>query len=152
MIIGDSSALVALATMDRLNLLEQLFHEVYVPKAVYDELIIEGKPQSDTLKHFLCDKVITVNLTLSQIGLGQGELEAITLYQQLDADFLLIDDKRAKDFAKLNEINVIGSLGVLLLAKERGLLTSLRDDLEKLSYSNLFISPKLIKSLLASES
>lgn len=43
MIIGDSSALVSLAVMDCLHLLEMIFDEVYVPKAVYDELVIENK-------------------------------------------------------------------------------------------------------------
>jgi predicted nucleic acid-binding protein len=46
MIIGDSSALVALATMDRLDLLEKIFDSIYVPQAVYDEVTISYKPQS----------------------------------------------------------------------------------------------------------
>lgn len=45
MIIGDSSALVALSIMDRLDLLESIFGKVYVPQAVYDEVTISHKPQ-----------------------------------------------------------------------------------------------------------
>ena len=99
MIIGDSSALVALSVMDRLDLLESIFGKVYVPQAVYDEVTISYKPQSLKLKNFLKDKIVTVDLAITQMGLGQGELEAIALYKQLDSDFLLIDDRRAKKFA-----------------------------------------------------
>ncbi|CAA6811217.1 MAG: Unknown protein [uncultured Sulfurovum sp.] len=96
MIIGDSSALVALATMDRLDLLEKIFGRLYVPQAVYDEVSISYKAQSIKLKEFLANKVEVVNLDISKMGLGQGELEAIALYKNKEADFLLIDDRRAK--------------------------------------------------------
>jgi len=148
MIIGDSSALVALAVMDRLSLLEEIFDEIFVPQAVYDEVSIDNKPQSLKLELFLADKIIQVKLDISKMGLGQGELEAITLYQNTKADFLLIDDRRAKNFAKLNGIEVIGSLGVILLAKEKGLIESVRDDFKKLLDSNLFISQSLIDKIL----
>ena len=148
MIVGDSSALVALATMDRLYLLESILGKVYVPQAVYDEVAISGKPQSEILKIFLADKIIHVDLIISKMGLGQGELEAIALYNHLHSDFLLIDDRRAKKFAKLNGVNVIGSLGVMILAKEQGLIESIRNDLEKLRRADLFISESLIDRVL----
>ncbi|CAA6812960.1 MAG: Unknown protein [uncultured Sulfurovum sp.] len=148
MIIGDSSALVALATMDRLDLLEKIFGKLYVPQAVYDEVSISYKAQSIKLKEFLANKVEVVNLDISKMGLGQGELEAIALYKNKEADFLLIDDRRAKNFAKLNGINVIGSLGVMILAKDKGLIEFIRDDLGKLLDSGLFISQSLIDRVL----
>jgi len=148
MIIGDSSALVALATMDRLDLLEKIFDTIYVPQAVYDEVTISYKPQSVKLQEFLTDKVVKVELDISKMGLGQGELEAITLYKDKKADFLLIDDRRAKSFAKLNGLNVIGSLGVMILAKDGGYINSIRKDLEKLKASSLFISSNLIDRIL----
>jgi len=148
MIIGDSSALVALSVMDRLDLLEKIFEKIYVPQAVYDEVTISYKPQSVKLKNFLADKVVDVELNIAQIGLGQGELEAIALYKNMGADFLLIDDKRAKSFAKLNSVNVIGSLGVMVLAKELGVVETIRDDFEKLLKSDVFISKSLIDKVL----
>ena len=148
MIIGDSSALVALATMDRLDLLEKIFDKIYVPQAVYDEVTISYKSQSLKLKEFLFDKVVAVELDISKMGLGQGELEAIALYKSMNADFLLIDDRRAKSFAKLNGLNVLGSLGVMVLAKDAGFVESIREDLEKLVNSSLFISQNLIDRVL----
>ena len=150
MIIGDSSALVALSIMNRLDLLETLFGTIHVPQAVYDEVTISSKPQSKKLKTFLEDKIISVEVNISQMGLGRGELEAIALYKNMDADFLLIDDRRAKSFAKLNNVNVIGSLGVIVLAKELGKIENIREDLEKLLDSNIFISESLINKILIS--
>ena len=150
MIIGDSSALVALSIMDRLDLLESVFEKIYVPQAVYDEVAVSDKPHSAKLKVFLTGKVVDVELSISKIGLGSGELEAISLYKNTGADFLLVDDKRAKSFAKLNGINVIGSLGVMVLAKELGKVKSIKDDLKKLLKSNVFVSKNLIERVLIS--
>jgi len=149
-IIGDSSALVALSIMNRLDLLETVFGTIYVPQAVYDEVTISSKPQSKKLKTFLEGKIISVEVNIEQMGLGRGELEAIALYKNMNADFLLIDDRRAKSFAKLNDVNVIGSLGVMVLAKELGKVETIREDLEKLLDSDVFISESLISRVLAS--
>jgi len=121
-IIGDSSALIALAVVDKLELLEKLYKECYVPQAVYDEV--------------------------TKLGLGIGELEAITLYKQLDADILLIDDERAKKYAIINDVKVIGSLGILIKAKERGYIDAVKPLLEKILDSEVYISQKLIAKVL----
>ena len=148
MIVGDSSALVALSIMDRLELLETLFGEVYVPQAVYEEVAISSKPQALKLKNFLANKTVKVQIDIAKIGLGRGELEAITLYKKMNAHFLLIDDRRAKSFAKMNDVNVIGSLGVMVLAKELGKVKTIRTDLGKLLNSNIFVSKSLINRIL----
>jgi predicted nucleic acid-binding protein len=77
-----------------------------------------------------------------------GELEAITLYKELDADLLLIDDNRAKKYAILNDINVIGSLGVLIKGKEHGHLPHIKPLLETIQKSEIYISDVLIDKVL----
>jgi len=148
MIIGDSSALIALAVVDKLELLEQLYEKLYVPQAVYDEVIQVGRPQSDRLKQFLQSRVKVVDLNLTKLGLGLGELEAITLYKELDADVLLIDDNRAKKYAVLNGVKVIGSLGILIKAKEEGYIDRVKPFLEDIMKSKVYISDKLIAKVL----
>jgi len=150
MIIGDSSALVTLSIMGRLDLLETVFGKIYVPQAVYDEVAVSDKSQGIKLKEFLAEKVVDTELGISKIGLGRGELEAISLYKNMNADFLLIDDKRAKSFAKLNGVNVIGSLGVMVLAKELGKIKTIRKDFEKLLKSDIFVSKNMIERVLIS--
>ena len=151
-VIADSSALVALAICEALPLLEPLFGEIKVPQAVFEELNITNKAQSHALTLFLNDKIIAVTLPIAHIernsGLGKGELEAIALYKQTGADLLLIDDARAKKVAYINNVEVMGSLGVLLLAKQQGLLTVLSPLLDRLRDSDIFISDDLLERIL----
>jgi hypothetical protein len=58
LIVADSSALVALALCDGLELLSRLFAEIRVPQAVYDEVIVEGKPAAQMLQNYLKGKVM----------------------------------------------------------------------------------------------
>jgi len=148
MIIGDSSALIALSVVNKLELLEQLYENLYVPQAVFDEVTQVGRPQSDKLRRFLQSKVNRVELNLTKLGLGLGELEAITLYKKLDAEVLLIDDNRAKKYAVLNGVRVIGSLGVLIKAKEEGYIEQVKPLVEEIMKSEVYISDKLMWKVL----
>jgi len=62
-LIADSSALIALSICNSLGLLDQLFKEVLVPRAVYDECIKLGKPEAKSLEVYLKDKVCTVDMS-----------------------------------------------------------------------------------------
>lgn len=61
-LIADSSALIALAHCDCLEILETLFGEIKVPEAVYKEVIYESKPESEKLKKFLFQKIEIINI------------------------------------------------------------------------------------------
>ena len=151
LIVADSSPLIALAICKGLSLLDQLFEIVNVPQAVYDEVIIENKPVAEELREYLTGKVHQVDLTTVIInagGLGQGELEAMVLYKQYQADFLLIDDKRARKIAALNGIEITGSQGILLLAKQAGLISQVKPYLERLRNSDIYIHERLIMRTL----
>ena len=148
MIIGDSSALIALSVVNKLELLEQLYENLYVPQAVFDEVTQVGRPQSDKLRRFLQSRVKRVDLNLTKLGLGLGELEAITLYKKLDAEVLLIDDNRAKKYAMLNGVRVIGSLGVLIKAKEEGYIERVKPLVKEIMKSEVYISDKLMWKVL----
>lgn len=151
-VIADSSALVALSTCESLWVLDKLFDEVKVPQAVFEEVIISNKPQAQTLRIYLEDKVESVDLSQVVIKnanrLGKGELEAIGLAISLSADMLFIDDAKAKKIASLNQIEVIGTLGILLLAKQQNLLNELKPLIELLTDSNIYISKPLVKHVL----
>lgn len=150
-VIADSSALVALSVCDSLLLLDALFGEVKVPQAVYDEVCIANKAESQALKAYLAGKVCSAT-SITHIeksnGLGKGELAAISLYKQLSADLLLIDDARAKKVAYLNNLEVMGSLGILLLAKKNGLIPTIKPFLTRLRCSDIFVSKHLLDQML----
>ncbi len=150
-VIADSSALVALSICDCLSVLDELFGEVKVPQAVYDEVCIFGKAESKSLSIYLHDKVCDISTAIhieKTNGLGKGELAAINLYKQLAADLLLIDDARAKKIAYINNVEVMGRLGVLLLAKQKGLISAIRPFIDRLRSSDIFISDHLLERLL----
>ncbi|NWF67235.1 MAG: DUF3368 domain-containing protein [Campylobacterales bacterium] len=150
-LICDSSALIALAICDKLDLLEKLFHKVAIPKAVFYEVTNSNKPEAEKLKLFLKDKICDIDLKsyiLSDFTLQIGELEVMALYKNLNADRLLIDDKKAKKVAIANGIKVIGSLGVLLSAKKINLINEIKTSIEMIKSSNIFIDDKTIKIVL----
>ncbi len=146
-LIADCSALVALATCNGLHLLDELFGTVIVPEAVYFEAVVDDKPEARQLKEYLKNKVKKIDLSSSILLDGfsdLGETEAMVLYKQCSADRLLIDDKRGRRVAKINNINTIGSLGVLLAAKQARLIEKVSPYIIKVAASDIYISTDLI--------
>lgn len=146
-VIADSSALIALATCSALEILVGLYKEIYVPRSVYEEVSQPDKPNAVVLSKFLQNRVVDVDknkMLITVGGLGEGEIEAMTLYLQLDADQLLIDDRLAGRVAEANKISCIGALGMLLLAKHNSLITEIAPFVEQLRHSPLYYSEALL--------
>lgn len=151
LVVADTSALIALAACRGLPLLEALFHDVRVPPAVHLECTVSGKPEAHTLSEYLKDKVVEVDvggLVIAAPGLGRGELEAMALYRRISADRLLIDDNRARKVARFNGMRVIGSIGVLLVAKQQGSVRALRPLLEAIQRSGIHLGAELFAEAL----
>ncbi len=150
--IADSSALVALSVCQALQLLEILFEKVYVPEAVYKEVSIKGKSEADPLTEYLSTRTKSIQanntLVINAAHLGSGEQEAIALYMELSADLLIIDDARAKKTAYANGLEVMGSVGVLLLAKQRGLIDKIGPMLNLLAVSDIHLGSDIIEKAL----
>lgn len=151
LVIADSSALIAFASCDALDVLTRIHENIRVPQAVYDEVVVANKPQAGVLSMFLAGRVVSVELSrwvLSAGGLGQGELEAMALYRQLSADLLLIDDRRARAVAEHNQIACTGTLATLLLAKHRGIIHQVAPYVGKLRTSPLHYGEALFAKVL----
>jgi len=124
---------------------------VKVPKAVYDELTNSDKPQAAKLKEYLQNKAVQIeqnNIVLTSPQLGLGEIEAMILYKELNADTLLVDDKKAKRVASANGIVTVGSIGVLIRAKQKGLLSQIKPLLDCINESQIYMSGELYKLAL----
>ena len=90
-VIADSSCLIALAKIDRLNILKLLFNLIYVSRAVYDEVVVQGKGRpgsvvvnADWIKVCSIRNSFAVNVLSDSLGLGESE--AIVLTNELNAD------------------------------------------------------------------
>ena len=149
--VADSSSLIALSICNRLDLLDIFFDKVVVPQAVYNELTSNNKPESEKLRNYLSNKILKENIgeyLLNDICLGRGELEAIALCKAINADFLIIDDRLARKAASANNIKITGSLGILLSAKKKGYINTIKPCIENLKQSNIRISDGLIQKVL----
>jgi predicted nucleic acid-binding protein len=151
-IVCDSSPLFALAICDELHLLEQMYDTVLIPEAIYNEVSVSGKPNADKIQEWAHKKVARVKdddfiQALAEM-LDRGEAEAIALYKEKNADYLLIDERKGRKIAESYDVKIIGTLGLLLLAKQNGLLESVKPCLELLQQSTIRITPELYKMTL----
>ena len=150
-VVADASPLIALTICDSLPILEGLFDEVKVSQAVYDEVSMRHKSGSEQLIDYLKNKVVQINLDDYIIDAGRldkGELCSMALYKRIQADYLLIDEKIGRKIAKINDINVIGSLGVLVEAKKKGLILTLKPCVDTLRASKIYFSDSLLDYVL----
>jgi mutator protein MutT len=152
LIISDTSPIIGLAICKKLDLLQSIFGTVYIPQAVYDELNVPGKPENSVISKWAKDKIVpAVNLPLInalQVNLDSGESEAISLYWEKQADYLLIDEKRGRSIARSGGIKIIGTAGVLLLSKERGFISEIKSSLDILIRNDFRVSDLLYHQLL----
>ena len=89
-----------------------------------------------------------MSLLQKQLKLDLGESEAIVLANSIDADLIIIDERKARRIAKDIGLNVTGTLGILVEAKQRGLVKELKPLLDKLIKNEIRISKKLYQDIL----
>lgn len=155
-IVADAGPLIALARIDALAFLWELYGEVLVPLRVFTELRIgESRPGAMSLRTaqeagWL--RVVETNLspeTLRAIPVDPGEAEAIWLAENSpDLRFLLIDERRGRQLARQRGLAVVGTGGVLLVAKAEGLAPEIRSYLERLAEIGYHLAPRLSEEIL----
>lgn len=152
-IIADTGAIISLTHVDKIYLLENMFGKLHISKAVWEELNQYNNPDFDkSVLNYLGDKVITIKSKNHLItSMDYGESESVILYNELNADFLLIDDNKARLFAESLNVNCIGTLGVLIIAKQKGLIEELRPLFFQLISAGRYFSKKLLNEILILE-
>jgi predicted nucleic acid-binding protein len=124
-VVSDTSPLNYLVLIGHVDVLPALFDRVVTPPAVVAELLHPGSPTpvhvwASSLPEWL--EVVTPASTDHTLGLAAGEAEAIAVAQELAASLLLVDERKASSVAARLGIQAVGTLNVLALAAERGLL------------------------------
>jgi len=143
-VISNSSPLIALEYLGQMNLLEKLFGAVIIPLAVARELAPRILPPWIT-EHKLSQPIGAQILGAS---LGSGESEAISLALELSAQLIILDDRPARRLAKALGLPVIGTMGALLLAKQKGLLSAVKPEMDALVNFGFRISQGLYDQVL----
>jgi predicted nucleic acid-binding protein len=126
-VVSDTSCISNLLTIGEVHLLRDLFNEVIVPPAVETEL----RRFHPTLPAFVRSQVPQKRGKVAELAreIDLGEAEAICLALELRADRLLIDEKLGRRVATREGLAVIGVVGLLITAKQRGLINSVKSAL-----------------------
>jgi len=153
LVIADSGPIFSLALIDKLEILIALFDDIKIPQAVWDEITYD-KTKSDYQKlyNFFKDKTCQITgLNELTFVMDYGESESLILYKELQADFLLIDDKKARKIAENLSINCIGIIGLLSIAKDKGLIKELKPIFDTFLQNKRFYSIDLLNAILISK-
>jgi len=147
-VVSDTTPLVGLASIGRLDILRELFDEVYIPQAVHDEATSARKDiEAAIWMHVVQVRDrLAVNILLDEMDLG--EVETIILAGEMNADWVLMDEKKGR--RKLSQLNIpkIGTIGVLLKARQLGLIQNLKHEIENLQKMGFSISQMVVDDVL----
>ena len=148
-VVVNSTPLIVLCNVGKLDILKQLYKEIYIPEAVFRE-VTEKEDSACQMVKSLTDWIHVVRITdqsekkMYQAKLHDGEVEVMILAQEGKmADVVIIDDNAAKKTAKYLGLPVTGTMGVLLKAKREGVISEIRPILEAVKSNGFFISQGL---------
>lgn len=164
-VIVDAGPLIALARIRHVDLLNQLFGPVQVTSVVVDEVLHGGDfPDASVLALALrqtslwCvnrpspEQLSQANSLMNLYQIDHGEASSMALGQQAQTEggrtLLVMDDGRGRSAAQHANLPVVGTVGVLLLAKQQGLVSHIKSLLLDLHQHGYFLSQRLIDGAL----
>lgn len=153
-VVSNTGPIIALAKADRLSILKELFIEVFIPPAVHKELFAKTGSEGDIIERALNDFIHvshletleeSVRLVLSD--LDEGEKQAVRLASSMSKDVvLLLDDKAGRQTAAKLNIPITGVVGILLLAKKKGLIKNVTEIIEEMRNNGYWLSDEVINT------
>jgi uncharacterized protein len=156
-VISDTSAITNLAAIQHLQLLPQLYNQVTIPDAVYRELAEIDPPVPGTFEvqtspwldvRQVVSRAVVERLQV-EAKLDPGESEAIALALELNADLLLIDERRGRAEANRLGIRITRLLGILVEAKQKNLIVAVKPLMDALiATSDFRVSSALYSQIL----
>ncbi len=138
LVVCNTSPIVALARAGRLDLLHAVYGEIVVPEAVFHEITVAGAGEPgarEVVAAAWIKRKPALNLSLTNalgLELDAGEAEAIALAVECRADLILLDERIGRHAAQRMGLAVSGTLGILIAARDRGLLAPVRPLLDAL--------------------
>lgn len=156
-IVTNSTPLIELSKIKQLDLLREVYGTILVPEEVYVEVVVDGtgKPgaaEVGVAGWIHCQSVVDkeqIRALQSQYSLHLGECATIALAQEIDAEQVILDDNAARREAIARGLPVIGTIGVLLIAKTQRIIPSVRPILDNLRAQGTRVSQDLYYQVLA---
>ena len=136
-VISDTTPLISLMKIKRLDLLEKIFGQVFIPDGVFTELTQNQSYAQEANMIMSADFIVTKSVSDSKAveilekttSLDRGESEAIILFGELKAELMLMDERRGREVALKLQIPLSGTLGVLLEAFDKNIIS--REEIEQ---------------------
>jgi len=153
-VVSDTSPVRALAHLNHLDLLHRLFDSILVPPAVEHELRLPPSRLVPVDVSQIPFMVVQKPRDRDQVhqflkALDPGESEALALALETEASAILMDERAGRSVASHHGIPVVGTLGILLRAKNRGMIPALRPLVDRLiAELGFFISAVLFEEIL----
>ncbi len=153
-VISDSTILIGLVKIGKLDLLKEIFSKVYIPEEVFKEVVErgKGKPGSKVIKEaaWIESKPVKDKIQVAFLlgSLEKGEAEVLVLARELEADLILLDEEKARKSAVIAGFEIMGLLGLFILAKNLGLIHEVRPLVDELMIKKFRISDKIIEKTL----
>jgi predicted nucleic acid-binding protein len=153
-VVCDSTILIGLAKIGRLDLLKEIFSKITVPEEVFREVVEKGagKPGSESIKDSPWIDAVRVKdktqVDLLMIFLERGEAEVLALAKQMAADLVLVDEEKARKSALIAGYEVMGLLGILVLGKKLDLIDQVRLLINELREKKFRISDRVVSETL----
>lgn len=151
-IVSNTTSIISLLKLNRLELLQELYKLIYIPVAVYEE-IEAGKTKGYYKDLSRMDWIKITEIKDKQavkyfLDLDAGEALAIVLATEIAADLIILDEKLGRFHAKHADLKVTGTIGILIKAKSEGLVEKLKPLLDELTDKEVWISEKLKSDIL----
>lgn len=153
-VIVNSTPIILFSNINQLEILKQIYGEIVIPQAVYDEVTAKPDSACQNLKnHLNWIKIENINNPLQkkmyEAKLHDGEVEVMILAQEEPkADLVILDDNSAKKTAKFLNLPVTGSLGVLLKAKELKIIKEVKPYVDAIIANGFFVTQKIYEMVL----
>lgn len=146
-VISDTSCLIALDKIGHLDILQKIFNKIITTREVQEEF---GYPLPEWI---LIQKVVNTEKVkeLAEI-VDKGEASAIALALETPYSVLIIDEKKGRNLALKHHIKIVGTLKLLLIAKHKGIIPSIKPLTDRLQRVGFRFSPALLDYLLSQAS
>jgi uncharacterized protein len=137
-VIVDATPLIYLAAIGRFHLLENLYRRIVIPSAVREEVVVQGSgrwgaAETAAATWIDCQAVSDpAKIAAVPADLDAGEREVIALADEICANLVIMDESGGRDELKRRGLACVGTVGVLMLAKDRGLISTLKPELDGL--------------------
>ncbi|MES9858090.1 MAG: DUF3368 domain-containing protein [Sedimenticola sp.] len=154
-VIADAGPLIAFAGIDGLSILQKLFFEVCIVESVRDECLAKSGADAQKIELAVKESWLAIKPAGKERhplspSLGFGESDSIRFALKTPEKALLImDDRLARRYALRKGLNIVGTVRLLDLAEQRGLIESAEECIQEMSDSGYRVSSEILKKIRA---